>query len=254
VPAGDEVRKNGTPSAPSPTGTPSTPEPVNATAESTRERTEVEALLAARVPLPSADEQGVYVGRPELEGVIKAFVREAVSQAGTYLIVVGERGAGKTTVVDHALSQLDSGALVVPLDEMSSMTSDLDALIMRAALKQYNAQAKSSFASSEPLPGGYLAERLAEAKNPLGEGKRVTIVLDVQQSSNGPLIRTACARLKKLAHDKPLCHAILVLSSSFAAAELTLDPARQTFVRVGAFSSRAQARGRAASRPRRART
>jgi hypothetical protein len=45
-----------------------------------------------------------------------------------------------------------------------------------------------------------------------------------------------CARAKQRAHDTGLCHVILVLSSSFAEAELPVDRGRQQFLRVGSFS------------------
>jgi hypothetical protein len=206
------------------------------TSELERARGEVKAILAARVPPPAADKLGVYVPRRELEDELESFVRKPVTAAGKYMVVVGARGAGKSTLVDHVLSKMDGGVLVVPLGEASSMTSDLDALIVQAALKQYKPR-ESPYATSKPMEGGYLAERLEAAAKAHGEpGWRPTIVLDMNLSGNGPLIRAACARLKVLAHDKPLCHAILVLSSSFAVAELPRDPRRQQFLRVGAFS------------------
>jgi hypothetical protein len=45
-----------------------------------------------------------------------------------------------------------------------------------------------------------------------------------------------CAHAKQLAHDKGLCHAIIVLSSSFAVAKMPDDDERQKFLRVGSFS------------------
>jgi len=217
------------------------------TSELERARTEVASILASRVPPPSilasrvpplvADKLGVYVPRLELENELKSFVRKLSTAGGMYMVVVGARGAGKSTLVEHVLSEMDGGVLIVPLGEASSTTSDLDALIVQAALKKYKLPTDSPHATSEPIKGGYLAERLEAVAKARGEpGWRPTIVLDMNLSGDGPLIRAACARLKVLAHDKALCHAILLLSSSFAVAELPRDPDRQQFVRVGALS------------------
>ncbi|KAG8456922.1 hypothetical protein KFE25_010453 [Diacronema lutheri] len=207
------------------------------TSELERARTEVASILASRVPPPAADKLGVYVPRLELENELKSFVRKLSTAGGMYMVVVGARGAGKSTLVEHVLSEMDGGVLIVPLGEASSTTSDLDALIVQAALKKYKLPTDSPHATSEPIKGGYLAERLEAVAKARGEpGWRPTIVLDMNLSGDGPLIRAACARLKVLAHDKALCHAILLLSSSFAVAELPRDPDRQQFVRVGALS------------------
>ena len=207
------------------------------TSELERARTEVASILASRVPPPVADKLGVYVPRLELENELKSFVRKLSTAGGKYMVVVGARGAGKSTLVEHVLSEMDGGVLIVPLGEASSTTSDLDALIVQAALKKYKLPTDSPHATSEPIKGGYLAERLEAVAKARGEpGWRPTIVLDMNLSGDGPLIRAACARLKVLAHDKALCHAILLLSSSFAVAELPRDPDRQQFVRVGALS------------------
>jgi hypothetical protein len=91
------------------------------------------------------------------------------------------------------------------------------------------------------LKDGGLAERLKAAadagcKKRGVKGWRPTLVLEITQSGDKDLIKNACNLLKLITHDKALCHGILVLSSSFAVAELPEDEDRQRFLRVGTFS------------------
>lgn len=186
---------------------------------------------------PLAEELEVYVARPELEAELKAFVREPRSVGGTYLAVVGARGAGRSTLVSHVLSEMDGGVLMVPLGGDRWTRPDLDTLIVQEALKQYKSLDGSPHATSEPIKGGHLAERLEAAAMARCEpGWRPMIVLDMNMPCDGEFIRAACARLKVLAHDKGLCHAIIVLHSSFDAPELPSDPSWQRFLRVGDLS------------------
>jgi hypothetical protein len=89
---------------------------------------------------------------------------------------------------------------------------------------------------------GQLYARLAQATqahraaHPDKPHWRPTVVFDIDKSDGSELIASVCAHAKQLAHDKGLCHAIIVLSSSFAVAALPDDPARQKFLRVGTFS------------------
>jgi hypothetical protein len=201
-----------------------------------RAQEEVNAIIAARAPPPVVDGLQTYVRRPELEDALESFLRKPITGGGTYMVVVGARGAGKTTLVKHVLSKVGNGVLLVPIGKVSSTEADLDAHIMQAALDEYAPQVKSPFAFSEPMKPCNLAKRLASAAGARGEGWRPTIVIDMTSSGDSALIKAVCARLKLIAHDEPLCHGILVLSRAFAVAELTDDATRQTFLRVGSFS------------------
>jgi hypothetical protein len=207
-------------------------------AESERTRLEVEAILAARAPPSEADELHAYVKRVDLEKKLESFLREPRTTAGSYMVVVGPRGAGKSTLVSHVLSEMGEGVLVVSIKDK---TTDVEALVLRVALDQYKPLRKSVHATSTPLKDGGLAERLKAAadagcKKRGEKGWRPTLVLEIAQSGDKDLIKNACNLLKLITHDKALCHGILVLSSSFAVAELPEDEDRQRFLRVGAFS------------------
>jgi energy-coupling factor transporter ATP-binding protein EcfA2 len=153
------------------------------------------------------------------------------------MVVVGPRGAGKSTLVSHVLSKIGKGVLVVPIDVASATVPDLKAVVLKEALKRYAPHSGSLYATSTPVGDGDLAERLKAAANEHGEkGWRPTLVLEITSSGDGALIKSACTVLKQLTHDRPLCHGLLVLSSSFAVAEVTDDDERQCFLRVGAFS------------------
>jgi hypothetical protein len=63
-----------------------------------RARMETDAILAARVPPPVADELNRYVSRCELEAALETYLQQPRSEAGAYLVVYGARGAGKSTL------------------------------------------------------------------------------------------------------------------------------------------------------------
>jgi hypothetical protein len=207
------------------------------TSESKRAHLEVEAILAASAPPSAADKFDVYVQRDELEETLESFLCKPITSTGSYMVVVGPRGAGKSTLVSHVLSKIGKGVLVVPIDVASATVPELKALVLKEALKQYAPHSRSSYATSTPVEGGDLAQRLEAAAKARGEeGWRPTLALEITSSGDGALIKNSCTVLKQLAHDEPLCHGLLVLSSSFAVAELTDDDQRQCFLRVGAFS------------------
>jgi energy-coupling factor transporter ATP-binding protein EcfA2 len=204
-----------------------------------RARMETDAILAARVPPPKVDEFNRYVPRRELEAALEAYLQQRDSEAGAYLVVYGPRGAGKSTLVEHVLSKSGAGIVVVKTGDAQS--TDLDTLVVDKALKQRRAAQPGTYVPAEALKG-QLYERLEQATqahraaHPDEPHWRPTVVFDIDKSGNSELIVSVCGHAKQLAHDKGLCHAIIVLSSSFAVAALPADPERQEFVRVGTFS------------------
>jgi hypothetical protein len=209
--------------------------------ELTRERVEVKAILASRAPRSLADEANLYVPRPALEAALESYVRMSWSDMGSYLVVAGARGAGKTTLMRHVLSKLGGGVIVVPLKEMKGEKINLGQRVVQEALKGYAPQRQSLFGSSAASESD-LQERLKWAteayrrKHPEDKGWRPTIVFEVNESEDRDLLKNVCTLLKDLTHDEGLCHGVLVLSSSFAVAALPDDAGRRRFLRVGSFS------------------
>jgi energy-coupling factor transporter ATP-binding protein EcfA2 len=204
-----------------------------------RARMEADAILAARVPSPQADEVHEYVSRLELEAALQAYLQQPSSKAGAYLVVYGARGAGKSTLVEHVLSRSGAGIVVVKTGDAQS--TDLDTLVVDTALMQRRVAQPGTYVPPEALKGQLYA-RLAQATqahrvaHPHEPHWRPTVVFDIDKSGGSELIASVCAHAKQLAHDKGLCHAIIVLSSSFAVAEMPADSGRQKFLRVGTFS------------------
>jgi hypothetical protein len=204
-----------------------------------RARMETDAILGARVPPPAADELNRYVPRRELEAALEAYLQQARSEAYAYLVVYGARGAGKSTLVEHVLSKSGSGIVVVKAGEAKG--ADLDTFVVDTALEQRRVAQPGTYVPTEALPRQLYA-RLAQvteayrAAHPDEPHWRPTVVFEIERSSDGALIESVCWRAKQLAHDKLLCHVIVVLSSSFAVAEMPDDDERQKFLRVGSFS------------------
>jgi hypothetical protein len=201
------------------------------------ERMEVRAILASRAPRSLADEVDAYVPRPALESALESYLRMPRSPAGSYLVITGARGAGKSTLMRHVPSKLGGGVVVVPLDGESI---DLGKRVMQAALQGYTPRL-SLFGSSVEGQGD-LQERLKRAteayrrKHPKDKDWRPTIVFEVNEFDDRALLKRVCTCLKDLTHDLGLCHGVLVLSSPFAVAELPYDAGRRQFLRVGSFS------------------
>ena len=124
---------------------------------------------------------------------------------------------------------------------MRRQSTDLDTLVVDTALKQHRLAQPGTYVPAEALKGQLYA-RLAQATqahratHPDEPRWRPTVAFDIDKSGDSKLIASVCAHAKQLAHDKGLCHAIIMLSSSFAVAAMPADPARQKFLRVGAFS------------------
>ena len=202
-----------------------------------RARMETDAILAARVPPPHADQEREYVPRRELEAALEAYLQQPSSKA--YLVVYGPRGAGKSTLVEHVLSKSGAGIVVVTTGDAQS--ADLDTLVVNTALEQRRVAQPGTYVPAEALKGP-LHVRLAQATqarraaHPDEPHWRPTVVFDINKSGDSELIPSVCTRAKQLAHDKVLCHVIIVLSSSFAVAAMPADRGRQKFLHVGSFS------------------
>jgi hypothetical protein len=182
------------------------------TSEAKREQSEVEAILAAHAPLSAEDELEMYVQRGELEGTLESFVRKPIKTVG-YMIVVGPRGAGKSTLVSNVLSKMGKGVVVVTIDVSSATVPELRALILKAALDQFAPHKESEHAASTPVKDGDLVKLLKAAANAgrnegRGEGWRPTLAFEITSSGDGTLIKNACTVLKQLSADQPLCHGL----------------------------------------------
>ncbi|KAJ1640797.1 hypothetical protein T492DRAFT_898208 [Pavlovales sp. CCMP2436] len=204
-----------------------------------RARMETDAILAPHVLPPKADQMDEYVPRLEPEALLEAYLQQPESKAATYFVVYGARGAGKSTLVKHVLSK--SGAGIVVVETGDAQGPDLDTLVVDTALKQHRAGQPGMYVPSEALKG-QLYERLEQVTQAYREAHpdephwRPTVVFDVNKLGDSKLIASVCAHAKQLTHDEGLCHAIVVLSCSFAVAKLPEDPGRQEFLRVGSFS------------------
>lgn len=211
--------------------------------EAVRARAETTAILAAHAPPPAADDLGEYVPRPELEGALEAFLREPASKAGQYLVVHGASGAGKSTLVSHVLSKKGGGVVVVRAagTPLLAAVSDLDVLVLDKAVKHSAVRRKVTYVPSH-ASAGQLADRLDAAArtyrhdHPDEPGWRPIVVFELDCPADTRLVGSVCTHLKQLAHDKPLCHGILVLRDPAALAALPDDRARQQFLHVGPFS------------------
>jgi hypothetical protein len=160
------------------------------------------------------------VPRPTLENALRSF---ADSEPGmVYLVVVGPKGAGKTTLVQHALAGRP-GVIVV-----ATGPKIFDPLGLQIVKKL----GLSESALSVDLVN--VLENLGREK--LADGKQLVIVVEVDRATLSEATADAVLTIKKLSSDGKSCKAILVMSDANAAFQLPSDPDRQDFLWVGGMT------------------
>jgi hypothetical protein len=185
-----------------------------------------EARLARAFPSLLVDSnirRELWVPRPALE---KAVLAHADSKPGfTFLVVVGPRGAGKSTLVQNALADRP-GVIVVKLTKVAN-PQPVDLLVAR--------QLGLTAVPSQTDGLSDLLKELSSAQK-LPEGQRLTLVIELDRSTDAMKTDSALAVLKSLASETTACTGILVLSDADAAFQLKWEP-RQSFLWVGGMTA-----------------
>jgi hypothetical protein len=165
---------------------------------------------------------GKRVKRPELE---KLILEHANTPGGgmPYLLVVGPRASGKTTVVQHALADRP-GVLCISLKDTT--TEPVEAQIARQLGLGAGTHSDKFIA----------AQMKTIAQKKLPDDQPLVVVLEIERTVTPVAINTAVSALKSLSSDYDACSAIAVLSDANAAFSLTSDRARQKFLWVDALT------------------
>ena len=159
-----------------------------------------------------------YVSRPSLEGGILR-VYNSSRESDAYTVIVGPKGAGKSTVVAHVLNN-KSGVLYLDVSE-----ADTEKTILRRVLVTSGESVEENF---NDLTLNILYPVLAQAAKG-GSGRRITIVFEVERgtSSEGVLYMVKSAA-KKLA----VAANVIVVLSEANAGLIFGDDRRQKFIWV----------------------
>jgi len=187
-------------------------------------------ICMSRMPVAAADKSGRYVERQGPEQTIRDYLAGSGTKQN-YLVVYGPRGAGKSTTVQHCL--LDRpGVVCVSVNENTEPS--LARAVMNEAQSPLSPVLKALTASKVQRSNDKDLELMLKAvREQLG--RQPTVVLDVARAAPEGTVDKCARFLKELTHDRTACRGILVLSSSYAVAEMTPDPARQRFAHVASF-------------------
>ena len=154
-----------------------------------------------------------YVERQTLEAAVREHINVSVPRK--YMIVVGPRGAGKTSLIRRVLLSREK-VVYVQLTSSSQKIAD----VFRAKFglsKDVEVDLKKIF-----LP----FEKSAGADKPV-------VVVEIDSQVDAGSVTTQSQELKSVVSDEQLAHGILVLSDANAAFKLNLDEQRQRFLWVG---------------------
>ena len=159
-----------------------------------------------------------YVSRPSLESKILDVYESRTEDSDSYTVIVGPKGAGKTSTVAHVLNNKPGVILLEVSEADSEKTFLLQLLSVGGASVEVNSV----------LQMGSLYPVFAQAAGKSG-GRRITIVVEVERgtASDGVLYMVKSAA-KKLATE---ANVIIVLSDANAALAFG-DDMRQKFIWV----------------------
>ena len=191
----------------------------------------VDAALRGRMPVAQADEERIYVERPELEDELKRYLD---GPERLYLVVAGMRGAGKSTTVQHVLHGREGVVYV-------SVSEDLKVVPARLVLSELQTSLRFSRPLNSLVEKGTDKHIATIFKRAAAKHRRVhpdtpqwqpVLVYDVKGHVSGSTVTALAKHLKELMHDLGCGRGILVLSDAFAVSSLPTDRSRQLFVRV----------------------
>jgi hypothetical protein len=193
------------------------------------------AIAACKAKVsPAMMKQGAlpYVARAQIDAELVALVD---CPRKTIVIVIGPRGAGKTTAVTHALQHID-GALMTKLTGVHSHDSSIYTAIMKKVIGR---PLRSGEMVDEEELVSYLkaTTRRYKKHHPHAVDWKPTIILEIETSAQPATVRVAVQTMKGLVWDRGVCHGFLVLSDAHSVYSLTSDRGRHTYTWVGDFSS-----------------
>ena len=181
----------------------------------------VEAVYAERNFTILAE--GRYHRRAVEEAELAAFFRSSLKN-NRYLIVVGPRGCGKSTVVRAATSG-QHGVIHTSFATGTKLDQAYNLLLAEIGVSDYAVSNEKAVAK--------LFRKVQQQKVPNDPTWRPIVVVEFDRGVEDNLIATFTPSLKKLGTDEQAAHVVLVLSDANAVFALKPDEGRQHFLWVG---------------------
>jgi hypothetical protein len=173
-----------------------------------------------------------YVARAQVDAELRALV----NLPGEFIIiVVGPRGAGKTTAVTHALEQTD-GAIMLKVTGEHTRDSSI-----YAALEKKVLAAPSS--STDTLAEEQIIHYLKAAtsgyikKHPDATDWKPTIIFELETKAQPATVGLAVQTMKNLVCDRAVCHGFVVLGDAHAVYAIGSDTDRHEYLWLDGFTS-----------------
>ena len=172
-------------------------------------------------------EESVLVDRPELENAVREFCDKPTSDSH-YMVVVGPRGSGKSTLVKKALLAVHRAGVVVT----KIKTNAIDGLQSRLGVPQAQV-------TNDPEALAFqikLAVKDPDVQKAL-RGKPLVVVVEIDSIVNEQvgLLRSIAQDLKTVGVDNGACRVVLVCSEALSTLALPPDK-RQKFLWVDEMS------------------
>jgi hypothetical protein len=173
-----------------------------------------------------------YVARAQIDAELGAFVEHAGERI---VIVIGPRGAGKTTAVAHALEQTD-GVIMLSVTGEHKRDTGIYASLLDNTLGR---TPYSTSALSQNQMVGYLkaaASRYGKL-HPHAADWKPTLVFELETKAEPATVSLAVQTMKNLVCDRAVCHGFVVLSDAHSIYAVTTDTGRHAYTWTGDFSS-----------------
>jgi len=182
----------------------------------------IDAIAAATCGLDE-EQQKLYVHRHSFVEEIDAFLRRNVREQPGYMVIIGPRGCGKSTLVLDALKG-HKGVIVKRFGSESDTKQMFETLLSSFLTESFRVKEESEVQE--------LFLDVQRKHFPENPAWRPTIVAEVDRGITDDVIVEVSKAMKRLGADLGAAHVILVLSDANAAFALPDDPSRQEILWV----------------------
>lgn len=173
-----------------------------------------------------------YVARAQVDAELGAFV----DYPGEFInIVVGPRGAGKTTAVAHALEQTD-GVQVLSVTGAYKRDTDIYAALLDGMIGRAQSST-SALGQNEMVDYLKAAASRYRKLHPHATDWKPTIVFELESKAQPETVGLAVQTMKNLVCDRAVCYGFVVLSDAHAVYAIGSDTSRHRYFWVEDLTS-----------------